>query len=171
MKVVLVGYMASGKSSLGKALAEELGLKFIDLDHYIEEQQQRTVQEIFQESGEIFFRKLEHQLLLKILKEKDSLLLSTGGGTPCYGSNMDAILQYADHSLYLQLPVASLVERIAKEKEQRPLVRDLSTNELAEFVGKHLFERRQFYTKATKTLSCNGKSIPELAEEAKKELL
>ncbi|WP_422350646.1 shikimate kinase [Flagellimonas sp.] len=171
MKVVLVGYMASGKSSVGKPLADEMGLEFIDLDHYIEEQQQMTITEIFREKGEIFFRKLEHEMLLKVLTENEAIVLSTGGGTPCYGTNMDTILRHADHSIYLQLPVSSLVERIAKEKEERPLVRELTDDELAEFVGKHLFERRRFYARSTYVLDCQDKSIETLVEEIKQELL
>ncbi|SHH03741.1 shikimate kinase [Flagellimonas flava] len=171
MKVVLVGYMASGKSSVGRLLAKEIGLDFVDLDDYIEEQQRQSIKDIFQEKGEIFFRKLEHQMLEKVLTEKESLLLSTGGGTPCYGINMDTILKHSDHSIYLQLPVATLVERIAKEKEERPLVKNLNNEELPEFVGKHLFERRSFYARAKFTLDCYGKSIVELVAEVKEKLL
>ncbi|MCL6267869.1 shikimate kinase [Flagellimonas myxillae] len=171
MKVVLVGYMASGKSSVGKQLAQELGLEFVDLDEYIEAQQQKSIKEIFKDKGEIFFRKLEHKMLLKILTEKETLLLSTGGGTPCYSNNMDTILEHSDQSIYLQLPVSALVERIKGEKDQRPLVRDLKDGELAEFVGKHLFERRPFYSKSKFILDCYNKSIAELVEEVKQELL
>ncbi|MEM9649048.1 MAG: shikimate kinase [Bacteroidota bacterium] len=171
MKVVLVGYMASGKSSVGRLLAKEIGLDFVDLDTYIEEQQQQSIKDIFQQKGEIFFRKLEHQMLEKVLSEKESLLLSTGGGTPCYGINMDTILKHSDHSIYLQLPVSTLVERIAQEKEERPLVKDLDDEELAEFVGKHLFERRPFYARAKFTLDCYGKSVEDLVSEIKGNLL
>ena len=171
MKVVLVGYMASGKSSVGKQLAIELGLEFVDLDNYIEQEQQNTINGIFQEKGEIFFRKLEHQMLSKVLEEKQSMVLSTGGGTPCYAGNMNTILAKSDHSIYLQLPVMALVNRIAKENDQRPLVKDLSEDELAEFVGKHLFERRNYYSQATLVLDCLDKSIEELITEIKQELL
>ncbi len=171
MKVVLVGYMASGKSSVGKLLAKDLGLEFIDLDTYIEAQQQKSIKEIFSEKGEIFFRKLEHQMLSDVLTQKKSILLSTGGGTPCYGTNMETILQNSDHSIYLQLPVSALVERIEKEKDQRPLVRELGIDELPEFVGKHLFERRSYYSQAKHVLDCNGKSIQEVLDEIKTTLL
>lgn len=171
MKIVLVGYMASGKSSIGRLLAEELHLDFVDLDDYIEGQQQMSIKHIFSEKGEIFFRKLEHQMLVKVLSENENLLLSTGGGTPCYGTNMDTILELSDSSIYLQLPVGTLVERIEKEKENRPLVKDLNPDELQEFVGKHLFERRAFYARAKYLLDCQGKSISELVEEIKSTLL
>lgn len=171
MKVVLVGYMASGKSSIGKLLAKDLDLEFVDLDTYIEEQQKKPIKEIFSEKGEIFFRKLEHQMLLEVLSKDSSILLSTGGGTPCYGTNMQTILQNSDHSIYLQLPVAVLVERIAREKDQRPLVKNLTKDELPGFVGKHLFERRPFYSQAKHVVDCKGKSIGEVLEEIKTVLL
>nr|WP_299384064.1 shikimate kinase [Allomuricauda sp.] len=171
MKVVLVGYMASGKSTLGRRLAQDLDLEFVDLDDYIEAQQQQTIKQIFEKKGEIFFRKLEHEMLQKVLGESDRLILSTGGGTPCYGTNMKTILEHANSSIYLQLPVTALVERLAREKEQRPLVKDLDDSELAEFVGKHLFERRNFYAQATYTLDCYNKTLEQLVDEVKEELL
>ncbi|RDY57622.1 shikimate kinase [Flagellimonas nanhaiensis] len=171
MKVVLIGYMASGKSSVGKLLSKQLEIPFVDLDEYIEEQQKMTISKIFSEKGELFFRKLEHQMLQKVLEEHSSLILSTGGGTPCYGVNMDTILNNSDHSVYLQLSVSGLVDRIANEKDQRPLVSDIEAKDLAEFVGKHLFERRGFYAKAKHTISGDGKDLDTVVSEVKKLLV
>lgn len=171
MKAVLVGYMASGKSTVGKLLAAQLGVQFIDLDQYIEEQAKMSIADIFAAKGEIFFRKLEHALLEQVLDENESVLLSTGGGTPCYGSNMKTILEKSDHSIYLQLPISNLVDRISQEKETRPLVRDLSDSELPEFIGKHLFERRQFYALASHSINCDKKSLEEVVAEIKNLLL
>ncbi|MGX1931036.1 shikimate kinase [Flagellimonas sp. 2504JD4-2] len=171
MKVVLVGYMASGKSSVGKLLAKHLELEFIDLDEYIEEYAEKSIKAIFSDKGEIFFRKLEHRMLNKVLDEKESVLLSTGGGTPCYSNNMDTILEKADHSIYLQLPISVLVDRISKEKETRPLVKDLTDDELPEFIGKHLFERRQFYALAKHIVNCDKKALEQVVSEVKELLL
>ncbi|SNZ02030.1 shikimate kinase [Flagellimonas pacifica] len=171
MKVVLVGYMASGKSSVGRLLAKQLGAKFIDLDSYIEEHQKKTIRAIFSENGEIFFRKLEHKMLQKVLNENESVLLSTGGGTPCYSNNMDTILKNSNHSIYLQLSVSALVERISKEKDQRPLVKDLEDHELPEFIGKHIFERRQYYELAKHIISCDKKELEEVVAEIEDLLL
>ncbi|MGW9685815.1 shikimate kinase [Flagellimonas sp. 2504JD1-5] len=168
MKVVLVGYMASGKSSVGRLLAKQLNMVFIDLDDYIEQETQKSIRTIFDERGEIFFRKLEHQMLEQVLNEKKDMVLSTGGGTPCYGNNMDTILMQSDHSVYLQLPISVLSDRISKEKETRPLVKNLSDDELPEFIGKHLFERRQFYADSKHTIDCANKSLEEVVTEIKK---
>ncbi|MBR9854594.1 MAG: shikimate kinase [Algicola sp.] len=156
MKLVLLGYMASGKSTVGRLLARHLEIKFIDLDDYIEEHQKKSIKNIFSEDGEIFFRKLEHQLLSEVLGKDESIILSTGGGTPCYGNNMETILNKSDHSIYLNLSIPNLVERIAKGKAKRPLVKNIDDAELPEFVGKHLFERRPYYALAKHILDCNG---------------
>ncbi|PWL37376.1 shikimate kinase [Flagellimonas aquimarina] len=171
MKVVLVGYMASGKSSIGRLLARDLNLEFIDLDEFIENQLQKTIPAIFSEKGEIYFRKIEHEMLSMVLNEKQSVVLSTGGGTPCYGGNMKTILEQSNHSLYLQLPVSTLVDRISNEKNDRPLVKNIDNGDLLEFVGKHLFERRQFYAQAKHIVDADKKSIEVLVDEIKKILL
>ena len=171
MKVVLIGYMASGKSSVGRLLAKELSVEFIDLDAYIEKEQQKSIDAIFSEKGEIFFRKLENEMLQKVLKEHESILLSTGGGTPCYANNIETILNNSDHSIYLQLSVSCLVERISSEKDQRPLVKDIKDDELPEFVGKHLFERRQYYEQAKHIVGNEKKTLEEVVAEIKGLLL
>ncbi|MDC6367779.1 MULTISPECIES: shikimate kinase [Flavobacteriaceae] len=167
MKVVLVGYMASGKSTVGKMLAKELDMPFIDLDDYIEEQEQKSISDIFSEKGEIFFRKLEHSTLSEVLESHETLVLSTGGGTPCYSGNMETILEKSDHSIYLQLSVPNLAERIEGEKDKRPLVSNLDAEELQEFIGKHLFERSQFYSKAKHIVPCNDKDLQNVVSEIK----
>lgn len=166
-----MGYMASGKSSVGKLLAQELKMGFLDLDEYIEEELQKSIADIFSEKGEIFFRKTEHQMLSNVLDQYDNIILSTGGGTPCYGNNMDLILEKSDHSIYLQLSISALVERVKDEKSQRPLIKDIDTADLAEFIGKHLFERRQFYAKAMHTVSCDGKDLETVVSEIKEALI
>lgn len=164
MKIVLVGYMASGKSSLGILLADSLGIDFIDLDKAIENQERKTIPEIFSKRGELYFRKKEGEVLNSIL-DKDSFVLSTGGGTPCYGRNMEHILVKSTHCIYLKLSIPSLVDRIANELENRPLVKHLSKEELPEFIGKHLFERSFFYNKAGLQINCDGKTIDEVLTE------
>src|SRR5690606_10200870 len=160
-----LGYMASGKSTVGKLLASRLGMDFLDLDSAIEKFENKTIKDIFAEKGEIYFRKLENQMLTRALEENGSLILATGGGTPVYGNNMQTILDRSDHSVYLQLSIPELVSRIAKEKETRPLVRDLDGEDLPEFIGKHLFERIPFYSRAQFVLDCNGKDAQTVASE------
>ena len=168
MKIVLLGYMASGKSTVGRLLARQLGTSFVDLDDYIEQQQKKSIKDIFSEKGEIFFRKLEHQMLKEVLDSHTAVVLSTGGGTPCYANNMETILQQSDNSIYLNHSIPVLVERITKEKEHRPLVKNIPDNDLPEFVGKHLFERRPFYMQAEHRVDCDPLSAEEGVAEIKK---
>lgn len=171
MKVVLVGYMASGKSTIGKLLARDLNIEFIDLDEYIEDQMKKSIPTIFSEKGEIYFRRVENEMLSRVLNENESVVLSTGGGTPCYGGNMKTILEHSSHSIYLQLPVSTLVDRISNEKNDRPLVKNIENEDLPEFIGKHLFERRQFYAQAKHSIDCDSKTVEELVSEMKALLL
>lgn len=171
MKIVLMGYMASGKSTVGKLLASRLGLPFLDLDDHIESVEKKSIKELFAEKGEIYFRKLESRMLSQVLEGKASLVLATGGGTPIYGNNMETILDHADHSVYLQLSLPELVSRISQEKDTRPLVRDLAREDLPEFIGKHLFERIPVYSRANYVLDCNGKEAQAVARELEELLL
>jgi shikimate kinase len=167
MKIVLVGYMGSGKSTVGKLLAKDLNLGFLDLDTYMEERLQSSVPTIFKEKGEIYFRKMEHLYLKEIMEERENFVLSTGGGTPCYSGNMETILEGTNHVFYLKLSITGLVQRLIPEMEGRPLVQNLSLEELPEFIGKHLFERNPFYAMANHTIHCDGKDPKEISGEIK----
>ena len=165
MRIVLIGYMGSGKSTIGKLLAEKLQLDFDDLDSYIESKSDATIPEIFKEHGEIYFRKIEHDYLNEILKNKRRLVLATGGGTPCYSGNMHSMLVQSDAVIYLKLSIPKLIERLYKEKDKRPLIAHLGYEELPEFIGKHLFERSPFYAMAGHTVLCDTKSPDEIVSE------
>ncbi len=169
---VLLGYMGSGKSSVAKELALHLEVQHIDLDSYIERSEGLTVNEIFREKGEIYFRKKERFYLEEIFKNKQPLILSLGGGTPCYGDTMNLINQTPDlTSIYLSANVNTLTERLFKEKENRPLISHLDTREdLNDFIRKHLFERSYFYNQAKMIVKTDGKSITEIMDEIKQKL-
>ncbi|WP_394975834.1 shikimate kinase [uncultured Croceitalea sp.] len=171
MKLVLVGYMASGKSTIGQILADDLKIDFIDLDTAIADSVGLSVPELFKTKGEVFFRKKETLFLEELLDTDKDLILATGGGTPCYGNNMDIILEKATHSLYLKLSIPSLVGRIIMQKENRPLVSNITNEDLPEFIGKHLFERSSQYERASNIINCDSKTIDELKEEIKDLLL
>ncbi|AUP77892.1 shikimate kinase [Flavivirga eckloniae] len=167
MIVVLIGYMASGKSTLGRILANKLNYDFIDLDDYIEEKEQLLVSDIFKSKGELYFRKTETLYLKELLDSKTNLVLSLGGGTPCYGNNMD-ILKQATHakSIYLKASIPTLVARLKDEKSKRPLISHIETEELlAEFIGKHLFERSPFYSLSEVTITSDNKTEEDIIEE------
>ncbi|NNK18142.1 MAG: shikimate kinase [Maribacter sp.] len=171
MKIVLVGYMGSGKSTIGKLLADNLDYKFIDLDAYIEHSEKMEIPQIFKSKGEIYFRKKEFEYLNEILNTKDDFVLSTGGGTPCYGENMLAILKATPNVFYLKVSIALLINRLIEEKEQRPLISSIPNEELPEFIGKHLFERSYFYSQANHQLLCDDTSQEELVLEIEARLV
>ncbi|MBP8792475.1 MAG: shikimate kinase [Lutibacter sp.] len=164
MKIVLMGYMASGKSAIGKILAQKLNLQFIDLDDFIEENEKLTIAEIFKLKGEIYFRIKEGEYLEKILKNFKNCVISLGGGTPCYGNNIK-IIKNNSISFYLSASVSTIFNRLKDEKSKRPLVSSLIEDDLKEYIAKHLFERTQFYNQADHILSVNKNTIEEIAEE------
>ncbi|WP_242135858.1 shikimate kinase [Aestuariivivens marinum] len=166
MIVVLIGYMASGKSTIGKMLAKKLNYNFIDLDDYIEVSENKSVSNIFKTEGEIYFRKQETHHLKELLQSKNNIVLSLGGGTPCFGDNMDIVLNSNAKSIYLRTSINTLVERLKTEKSKRPLIAHIETDEsLIEFIGKHLFERATYYNKANVILSTDNKAENDIVEE------
>ncbi len=167
MKIVLVGYMGSGKSSVGKKLATTLGISFKDLDSEIEKQVGVSIPKIFFEKGEIYFRKIENEVLKKILSRPETFVLATGGGTPCYGDSMNFILQQQDvTSIYLKIPLDILVSRLFLEKENRPLLAHLKTEvDLNDFIRKHLFERAFYYNQASMVIENGSGDIAETVEK------
>lgn len=160
MNIILLGYMSSGKTTVGKALARQLSARFIDLDEQISSNYQMSIPDMFQQKGELFFRKAERDTLNKILKSSnlESFVLSLGGGTPCYYNNIDVIQQASNAtSIYLKVNIAELLNRLWKEKENRPLIAHYQDKEgLEEFIRKHLFERQFYYLKSNYTLDVSN---------------
>ncbi|PWK24523.1 shikimate kinase [Maribacter polysiphoniae] len=165
MKIVLVGYMGSGKSTIGRILANRLNIKFLDLDDHIEAKEGMGIPQLFESKGEIYFRKKENEHLKQILNGTDHFILSTGGGTPCYGNNMEAILEATPNVFYLKVTIPGLIERLAPEKAHRPLIANIPDGELPEFIGKHLFERSFFYSMAEHAIQTDGKSVEAIVAE------
>ncbi len=157
--------MASGKSTIGREISKKLDMKFIDLDDYISKREKSSISEIFKVKGEIYFRRIESFYLSEILNSKDSIILSLGGGTPCYSNNMELILNSEASSIYIKASIKTLVTRLTSEKNKRPLVAELENDKLTEFVAKHLFERRFFYEQASITVITEDKSIEEITTE------
>lgn len=167
MKIFLCGYMGSGKSVVSKELAKKLGFTAIDTDDHIELLEQFSVKEIFNNKGELYFRKRENQILHDVLEEPGSLVISLGGGTPCYGNNLDIILNSEDSQMvYLKASVGFLTERLFSEKFSRPVINHLTSKEnLEDFIRKHLFERSYYYNQADIKVDVEGKSIDEIVNE------
>ncbi|MFN7119620.1 MAG: shikimate kinase [Saprospiraceae bacterium] len=146
MRLFLIGFMGSGKSHVGQQLAKRLTLPFIDLDEWIEQQQQRPIREIFAEHGEAAFRQLEQQALHETV-HLENAIISTGGGTPCFFDNMSWMNQHGV-TIYLEVPVPILVQRLLPQRAKRPLIKDLEASELADFIHQKLAERVPFYEQA-----------------------
>jgi shikimate kinase len=164
-KIILVGYMAVGKSTIGKILAEKAQMKWIDLDEVIEKKAKLSVTAIFKEKGEIYFRKQEHQELKLLIENDDSLVISTGGGTPCYSNNHLLLKGESVASVYLKASIEELFERLRNDSEGRPLVANQSEEQLKEFIAKNLFDRSYYYNQATYSVNTDGKTPETIADE------
>lgn len=164
-KIVLVGYMGSGKTTVGRLLAEKTGLPFHDLDHLIENTEQKTISELFLELGEIKFRNLEHDSLADFIVTQQNYILSLGGGTPCYANNHLYLQKEGITSVYLKASIDELSKRLWPEKEHRPLIATMNEEEFTEFIAKHLFERSYFYNQCKHTVAVDGKTPDQIADE------
>jgi shikimate kinase len=173
MILVLMGYMGSGKSTIGKDLASILDYQFIDLDDFISTNENSSISNIFNSKGEIYFRKKESFYLEEIIKTKSNIVLALGGGTPCYGQNIKLLNDTKSvKSFYLQLAIPLLTKRLFLEKDKRPLISHLKSEEaLLEFIGKHLFERVQYYNKATFIINTDNKTKQDIIEEILMQLI
>ena len=145
-RIFLIGYMGAGKTTLGKAFSRELGLTFIDLDWYIEERFHKTVQQLFSERGEQGFRELEQKMLHEVAEFED-VVISAGGGTPCFFVNMDYMNACGD-TVFLQVEPEVLFRRLKVAKQQRPLLANKSDEELMNFICEALQKRHPFYSQA-----------------------
>ncbi|KPK86796.1 MAG: hypothetical protein AMS27_04270 [Bacteroides sp. SM23_62_1] len=146
MRIFLIGFMGSGKTTVGQKLARRLGYSFIDMDMQIEKESSMSINQIFKELGEDGFRRREHDLLLRIIR-MDNVVVSTGGGVPCFDNNMELINQNG-MSIYLKMTPESLVKRLVHSQSKRPLIRELSSAELPGFVKTKLQERESYYLKS-----------------------
>jgi len=155
--------MGSGKSSIGKQLAKELNIKHIDLDNLIEESENITIPDIFNNSGETYFRKLEEKYLKETIKE-DNILVSTGGGTPTIDGLMD-IMHNVGETIYLECCTETLFDRLNQDKEKRPMISRLSDESLKRYIKDKMEERNFFYKKATHTIyNDSGNCVNEIID-------
>ncbi|PQB03975.1 shikimate kinase [Aureitalea marina] len=173
MKIVLIGYMGSGKSSVGRVLADRIGSDYLDLDLEIQLNQSKTIPQIFKDQGEIYFRKIEAQLLRRVLCASGDLVLSSGGGTPCYAGNMDYMLQDESvRTVYLKCSLEVLTDRLWPEREERPLIVHLENKDLLnDFIRKHLFERSGYYLQAEQVINCDDLTPEQVALRIEETLL
>lgn len=149
-RIILIGYMGAGKTTVGKALARELGLPFYDLDWYIEERFRRTIPQIFTEKGEEGFRRIEQHVLHEVAEFED-LIISSGGGTPCFFDNMEYMNRQA-MTVYLKATPETLFQHLKMGKTERPLLKGKTDEELMDFIRSSLATREPFYSRARYTL-------------------
>jgi shikimate kinase len=165
MKLYLLGYMYSGKTTVGRSLAQQLGFGFVDLDQLFEERYHTSIPLFFNRYGEDAFRKLE-QLMLHSTETMDNAVISTGGGTPCYFDNMEWMNQHG-LTVFLRISEKAVVDRLLHAKRKRPLAVGKSEEELAEFVAQHYTSRLPFYEQAKITVKSEDLDLVNLMEKIK----
>ncbi len=152
MTIFLIGFMGCGKTTVGKKLAKKLKYDFIDLDEEIEKKEQCTISQIFESKGEDYFRSLEHNLLLD-LPNKSNVVISCGGGAPCYFNNME-MMNNAGYTVYVTMPAGALFSRLKQAKATRPLLQNMNDETLMKYIKDKLIEREITYRLAK--ISVNG---------------
>lgn len=151
--IIIIGYMGAGKTTVGKALAKELGIMFYDLDWYIETRMHKTVKQIFDESGEDGFRQIEHNMLHEVA-EFENIVLSCGGGTPCFFDNMDYMNQLGE-TVYLKASPETLYAHLKMGRGVRPLLLNKTPEGVQVFIREQLQKREPFYEKAKHIFDVN----------------
>lgn len=164
MRIFLIGFMGSGKTHWGKALAGKLQLPFYDLDQVIGETQGKSITAIFAEEGEENFRQLERDLLHDIVEKHPAIVLSCGGGTPCFFKNID-FMKKNGTVVWLNSSIEALTERLKKEKQDRPLIRDISDEDLRSFILKKMNDRRLYYEQADVHVTEESVSLDSLIQQ------
>ena len=149
-RIILIGYMGAGKTTVGKALSQALGLPFYDLDWYIEERHRRTIAQIFAEKGEKGFRDIERNILHEVAEFED-VVISCGGGTPCFFDNMEYMNRQAQ-TVYLKASPDILFRHLKMGKVELPLLKDKTEDEMKQYIRDSLSTREPFYSQARYTL-------------------
>lgn len=156
MKFFIIGYMASGKTTFGKALAQKLGTTFVDLDQYIEEKSCKSIPEIFQLHGEDEFRKIEKDMLREVVEAEPDAVIACGGGTPCFFNNME-FLNDNGVTVFLETSTNVLISRLQEANENRPIMAGKTDEEIRQKVLTQLCDRLPHYMEAK--LKWNGDEL------------
>ena len=154
MKVYLIGFMGSGKTYWGRQLSKRLTLPFFDLDEQITEAEGKSINEVFEQHGEEYFRLREKDILHLLTESHDSFIMACGGGPPCHFYNIE-YLNRSGMTILNNTPIPLLSERVLKEKEHRPLLKDLSDEQVKNFISKKFADRRLYYEQASLTVDEN----------------
>ena len=164
-KIFLIGYMGCGKSSLGRKIAKRADMRFVDMDSLIEEREGASVSDIFHYAGEEYFRTKERDIIEEMATTEDDVVISTGGGVPAWGDNMER-MNSIGHTVYLRRTAEQIASRLSPHgRQKRPKLRGLSDEELVAFMRANMAEREPFYSKARYCIDCAAMSDEELIEK------
>jgi shikimate kinase len=163
MKIFLIGFMGSGKTHWGNLLSEKLGIRFFDLDEQVVEHAGKSIPEIFSSEGEEIFRLMEKDVLHLISESHESFVMACGGGSPCYFNNIEYMNQ-SGTTVWINVPLQTLFERLVLEKEKRPLIKDLPDEQLKAFISKKFSDRRIYYEQATVSVDEEPVQLEKLIE-------
>ena len=164
-KIVLLGYMGCGKSTIAQNLSKITNIPFLDLDKCIEERANLSINEIFEKHGEVYFRKLEHEMFVELLQSSENNIIGLGGGTPCYANNHELLKRDDVQSIYLKASIETLVGRLSLNKSNRPLIANKNDVEMKEFIATHLFERSYYYNQAQHSVVVDQRTIAQTVED------
>lgn len=163
MKIFLIGFMGSGKTHWGRLLSEKLGMRFFDLDEQIIEQAGNSINEIFASEGEEQFRLKEKEILHIITESHDSFVMACGGGAPCYFNNI-VYMNQAGTTVWIHTPLEVVYDRLLKEKESRPLIKDFSNEQLQSYITKKFADRRIYYEQSKVSIDEEPVQIQKLID-------
>jgi shikimate kinase len=147
MRVFLIGFMGSGKTHWARHLSQKLNIPFFDLDEQVVSHEGKAINEIFAEKGEEYFRLLEKDTLHIITESHESFVMATGGGTPCYFNNVEYMNQ-SGTTVWINTPLETLYTRLMRQRSARPLLKDLSDDQLKGFIIKKFSDRKIYYEQA-----------------------
>ncbi len=162
MRIYLIGYMGSGKSTLGRALAKRIGYRFVDIDSWIEQQVDMRVFDYFTTHGEEAFREREREALTELTTLPEDVVIATGGGTPCFFDNMER-MNSSGLTIYLKVDPAKLAVRLEAGRAKRPLLHNKSVSEIEAFAREALAVREPYYHQAKLVLACDHLSDEYIA--------
>jgi len=167
VRIFLIGFMGCGKTATGRRLAQKIGWQWFDTDKFIEHRYHKNLPELFEEIGEEKFREIEHKILLEVA-EFENVVISCGGGLPCFDNNME-IMKNAGTTIYLQETPENLFERLKKAKVERILLKNKNENELKNYIFETLPKREKFYQQADFTIKVSGNfdHLDEILEKLK----